>query len=367
MANDKTRRNFLKQAALSTTAISFAPSLASASIHLNDNTKKLGVALVGLGNYATNQLAPALQQTQNCYLAGIVTGTKSKEKKWADKYRIPNKNIYNYDTIDDIASNDDIDIVYVVLPNSMHAEYTIKAANAGKHVICEKPMALSVSECKAMINACEKNKVMLSIGYRLQFDPYHQKIIALSKQKTYGDVTYVTSQFGFKIGDPTQWRLKKGLAGGGALMDVGIYCIQAARYTYGQEPIALTAQEFKSGNPKFKEVDETVSWQMEFPDGKVSNSTTSYAFSTNHLLVSMEKAKATIQPAYGYGGLAGVVNNEVIDFGRPNQQALQMDAFSLNVKENTKSIVSGEEGLKDLKVLEAIYKSLEQGGKRVLI
>ncbi len=367
MGNDQSRRIFIKNAAIGTAGISTLPSFVASAFGHNYQPKKLGIALVGLGNYATNQLAPALQKTENCYLAGIVTGTKSKEKEWAEKYNIPQKNIYNYDDFDKIASNDDIDIVYVVLPNSMHAEYTIKAANAGKHVICEKPMALSVAECDAMIKACKKNNVKLSIGYRLQFDPYHKKIISTSRDKTFGDVTYVSAQFGFAIGDPKQWRLKKALAGGGALMDVGIYCIQAARYTYGQEPIALRAQEFNSGNPKFKEVDETVSWQMEFPDGRISNSTTTYAFSTNHLLVSMEKAKATLQPAYGYGGIAGAVNNQKLDFGRPNQQALQMDAFANNILENTDSMVSGEEGLKDLKVLEAIYKSLATGGERVKI
>tara|TARA_R110002049_G_scaffold9962_2_gene49652 strand:- start:13942 stop:15057 length:1116 start_codon:yes stop_codon:yes gene_type:complete len=366
---NNSRRNFVKKSSLGLGAIGVGLSLNSvlASNLKFNSDKKLGVALVGLGNYATNQLAPALQETIHCYLTGIVTGTKAKEKIWADKYNIPEKNIYNYENYDTIISNKDIDIIYVVLPNSMHAEFTIRAAKAGKHVICEKPMALSVSEGNAMVKACEENNVKLSIGYRLQFDPYHKTIINFSKEKNHGKITYVNSQFGFSIGDPTQWRLNKKLAGGGALMDVGVYCIQAARYSFGQEPIALSAQEFNSGADKFKEVDETITWQMEFPDGKISNSTTSYGFNVNSLLVSTEKTRATLMPAYSYSGLKGALGNEVLEFPPVNQQALQMDAFAMNVKENTKSFVSGEEGVRDLKVVEAIYKSIALGGKRVII
>jgi predicted dehydrogenase len=178
-------------------------------------------------------------------------------------------------------------------------------------------MAVSVAEGNAMIKACQHNNVKLSIGYRLQFDPYHQKIMSLSKEGVYGKVTYVNSQFGFSIGEPNQWRLNKKMAGGGALMDVGVYCIQAARYSYGQE--SLTAQQFNSGNDKFKEVDETITWQMEFPDGRISNSTTSYGFSVNNLLVSAEKTKATLMLAYSYSGLNGTFGNEMLDMPLVNQ------------------------------------------------
>lgn len=367
--NNVPRRDFIKKSSLGLSALGIGLPLNSvmASSCSSGEKKKLGIALVGLGGYATRQLAPALLETEHCYLSAIVTGTESKEKEWADKYGINKKSIYNYKNFDSIASNKDIDIVYIVLPNSMHAEFTIRAAKAGKHVICEKPMAVSVKECEAMINACNEHNVKLSIGYRLQFDPYHKKIISLSKEKALGDLNYVSSQFGFTIGDPKQWRLKKALAGGGALMDVGAYCIQASRYSFGQEPIALKAQAFNSGNEKFKEVHETITWQMEFPNGKISNSTTSYSMSVNSLFVSAQKGKAQLMPAYSYGGLKGFLGNENLEFPKFNQQAAQMDAFALDVKNNTESIVSGEEGLKDLKVIEAIFKSIAQGGARVLI
>ena len=136
--------------------------------------KKLGVALVGLGSYSTYQLAPSLVDCELCYLAGIVTGTPEKEKIWQDKYNIPDTSIYNYENFDNIVSNDAIDIVYVVLPNSMHADFAIRAARAGKHVICEKPMAVNVEECDAIIEACNKANVKLSVGYRLHSEPYTQ-------------------------------------------------------------------------------------------------------------------------------------------------------------------------------------------------
>ncbi|MFY0653580.1 MAG: Gfo/Idh/MocA family oxidoreductase [Cyclobacteriaceae bacterium] len=366
--NPLDRRLFIKKSSLGLGAtalgLSMMPDMACSSIA---GKKKLGVALVGLGNYAGGQLAPALLETQNCYLAGIVTGTKSKEEEWMKKYNIPKENVYNYDNYDDIKNNKDIDIIYVVLPNSMHAEYTIRGANAGKHMLCEKPMAVSVEECQQMIDACNKNKVKLSVGYRLHYEPHNKKVMELTKNKEFGDVRYVQAEFGFTIGDPKQWRLKKDLAGGGAVMDVGVYCIQAARMATGEEPIAISAQEFKTDPVKFKEVDETVTWQLEFPGGAVANSTTSYNLRTNEYLVVASEGKYGVGPAFGYGGLKGHINGEPMGFPQVREQALQMDAFAKNVMEDTQPIVPAELGLKDMKIVEAMYKSIANGGKRVEI
>ena len=259
------RRKFIKNTDLGIGIMAAGLPLASISARASSKkTKKLGVALVDLGYYATEELGPALLETANCYLAGIVTGTKEKEKVWSEKYNIPEKNIYNYDDFDEIAKNDEIDIVYIVLPNSMHAEYTIRAAKAKKHVLCEKPMAVSVEECRKMIDVCKLNKVKLSIGYRLHYDPYHRKIMELGLGEAYGPTKFIDSSFCFRIGDnPDVWRLKKDLAGGGAIMDVGIYSIQAARYAAGEEPISVIAREYKSDPVKFSEVDDTVIWQMD--------------------------------------------------------------------------------------------------------
>jgi predicted dehydrogenase len=324
--------------------------------------KKLGVALVGLGNYATNQLAPALQQTSRCFLSGIVTGTPGKAVKWKSQYNIPDQNIYNYDNFDKIADNKSIDVVYVVLPNSMHHEFTIRAAKAGKHVFCEKPMAVSVKECEEMIEACRKAGVRLFIGYRLHSEPHHQAAMKFRSGEGTG-IMYVQSEFGFKIGDPNQWRLKKSLAGGGAMMDLGIYAIQGARYSMGSEPVSVTAREYKTDNQKFREVDETITWQMEFPGGHVSNSTTSYTVPANRLYIGTGRKWLHLYPAFSYHGIAGWTNEGEMNLPDINQQAAQMDDFSKCIIDGSESNASGEEGLKDLKVIEAIYRSVASGNR----
>jgi predicted dehydrogenase len=352
------RRGFLARLGLGAAVLPFYTPRAFSS---PSQTRKLGIALVGLGNYSTGKLAPALQETKNCYLAGVVTGTPEKALKWKSQYNIPEKNIYNYRNFDTISDNRDIDIVYVVLPNSMHHEYVIRAAKAGKHVICEKPMAISSKECREMIEACRKANVKLSIGYRCHFEPYNIEAMRVGQQKVFGKVKVVESSMGFRIGDPNQWRLKKSMAGGGAMMDVGIYAIQGARYATGEEPVSVTAQEFKTDQTKFSEVDEGIFWQMEFPGGAVSTSTTSYASSFDRLYISGDAGWLELQPAFGYGPQAGRSSNGNLDFPQVTEQALQMDDFATCVADNRESSVNGEEGLKDMKIIEAIYRSIASG------
>lgn len=333
------------------------------SLH-SQNGKPLGIALIGLGGYSTGQLAPALQETRKCRLAGIVTGSPDKAERWKKKYNIPDKNIYNYKSFDSIKDNPDIDIVYVVLPNSMHAEYTIRAAQAGKHVICEKPMAVSVKECEDMIEACRKANRLLSIGYRLHFEPNNLTMVKLAKEKTYGAVKKIIAKDGMNI-EPGVWRLDKKMAGGGPLMDVGIYCVQGAIYTAGQKPIAVTAQEGKKTDPeKFKTVEQSLTWQMEFPDGITAACETSYAKEMNLLRAEAEKGWFELEPAYAYKGIKGKTINSTIDSVNISQQALQMDDFANCVMTDQKSRVPGEMGLRDVKILMAIYEAARTG-KRI--
>jgi len=356
------RRDFLSRVGMGTTLLT-VPSIMGNAQQTFGSQKKLGIALVGLGYYAEHLLAPALQQTKNFSLAGVVSGTPAKIDKWKAQYNIPDKNCYTYQNFDSIAKNKDIDVVYVVLPNSMHHEYVIRAAKAGKHVICEKPMAVSVKECEEMIAACKKANVKLSIGYRLHFEPFNQEAARVGQKKEFGVVKIVESSFGFKIGDPTQWRLKKSLAGGGAMMDVGIYAIQAARYCTGEEPISVTAQEFKTDPVKFKDVEETIFWQMEFPSGAVSSSITSYASNTERLFISAENGWLELRPAYGYGPLKGRTSKGELDLPIVNHQAMQLEDFAACILENRESSVNGEEGLRDMKIIEAIYRAIASGKK----
>jgi predicted dehydrogenase len=327
--------------------------------------KKLGIALVGLGGYSSGQLAPALQETRHCYLAGIVTGTPDKEEKWAKKYGIPVTNIYNYKNFDSFKDNPDIDIVYVVLPNAMHKEFVIRAAQAGKHVICEKPMAVTVEDCNEMINACKQAGKMLSIGYRLHFEPHNLEMMRLGKEKSFGNIKYLKAEDGMR--DTSGWRLNKALAGGGPLMDLGIYCVQGVRYTTGLDPIAVTAIEGpKKDLEKFKEVEESLSWKMEMPGGIVANCKASYSEKLNVLRADAENGWFELQPSYEYKGIKGETSTGKMDFPQVNQQALQMDDFAQAVKNNRPTPVSGEMGRQDVKILEAIYESMRTG-KRVEI
>ncbi len=361
------RRAFLQRASLGVGAtFAAAPLLAAAessSLPVQDG-KKLGIALVGLGYYSTDLLAPALQQTQHCKLAGIVTGTPEKAQKWKEKYNIPDKNIYNYQTFDRIADNADIDIVYVVLPPSMHAEYTIRAAKAGKHVICEKPMAMSAKECQQMIEACDKAGKKLSIGYRMHFEPTTQEVMRIAKEKPIGKIQMVAAGAGYKENRATHWKLKKAM-GGGAMMDMGVYSLQGARYATGEEPIAVSAQMFTTRPDMFKEVDETVTFQLLFPSGAVANLHTSFGMGMNYLQVNAEKGWYRLDPFSAYSGIKGESSNGPLQFPKVNQQATQVDEVAQSLMQNQPLRVTGAEGLKDIRVVEAIYQSIKAGGKRI--
>jgi predicted dehydrogenase len=323
------------------------------------NREKSGIALIGLGKYAEGQLAPALQQTKHCELRGIVTGSDEKARQWKQQYNLDDRNIYNYGNFDSIKDNPDIDIVYVVLPNALHAEYTIRAAKAGKHVICEKPMAVSVQEATDMILVCEQANRLLSIGYRLHFEPHN--LAMMEANKKYGRVKTIRAENGMVV-EPGVWRIDKKLSGGGPLMDLGIYCVQGALYTVGENPVAVEAKEGKKTDPgKFKDVEESLSWTMEFPGGTVAHCKTSYAEEFNLLRAEAEKGWMELQPAYEYSGIEGTTSEGKMNVPNVNQQALQMDDFALCVRNNQKSKVSGEMGLRDVKLLMAIYEAMETG------
>jgi len=361
------RRNFLWNlsmgvGALALTSSPFGPAFGTGK------RKRLGIALVGLGAYSSGQLAPALQQTKNCYLAGIVTGSPAKAITWSAKYKIPERNIYNYENFDAIKNNPEIDIVYVVLPISMHKDFTIRAALANKHVICEKPMALNTAECKEMIRACKKAGKMLSIGYRLHFEPYNQEMMRLGQKQVFGKVKAIEAANGFVYGgEPNAWRLKKSLAGGGGLMDMGIYAIQGARYILGEEPSFVKATEQKTKPELFKEVDETVFWELEFPSGAISKGQSSYNANLNYLKASAENGEFELTSAYRYGGVKGRTSKGEMNFTQVNQQALQMDDFAYCILNNKPTRVPGEEGLKDMMVIDAIYRSIKSGNKEKII
>jgi len=359
--DSESRRRFIQQTAAWSAASLFAGSLSQALAR--DSQKKLGWALCGLGSLSTNQIAPALQKTQFARLAGIVTDTPEKAKKWQAQYNIPAKNCYTYATMEQMARNKDIDVVYIVTPNALHLEQTQRAAKAGKHVYCEKPMETSVERAQQMIDACKAADRKLGVAYRCRFEPNNLECIRIAREKELGAVKVVEASFGFTIGDPSQWRLKRALSGGGALMDVGIYALQATRYITGEEPLTVSAVETKTDPVKFAEVDETIAWTSKFPSGAVASCSTSFnAADTGRYRARADKGWFGLEPAFMYSGIKGRRSDgKDIAFPQIDQFAAEIDDFSRCILENKSSIVSGEEGLRDIKILMAIYESARTG------
>lgn len=365
MMNTKTkrdRRHFLYTSSLAAGALALGLPTQSAARSKRPKDK-LGIALVGLGYYSRDLLAPALQETEHAYLAGIVTGTPEKAKTWREQYKIPEKNIYNYDNFDRIADNPDIDVVYIVLPNSMHKEYTIRAAKAGKHVFCEKPMAVTASDCQEMIDACRNNDVKLAIGYRMQHEPHTRELMRYAKEQTFGAIRMITAGAGWRWGDPgDHWKSKKAY-GGGAMMDMGVYSLQAARYCTGEEPVAVAAQQYIRRPEAFDGVDEFTSFQLKFPSGILANLHTSLGVQMNYLQVSADHGWYRVDPFSAYSGVTVESSKGPISLVAGNQQARQMDDDCLAIINGKDMMVPGEEGLRDIKIVEAIRQSVAEGGR----
>ncbi|MES1220107.1 MAG: Gfo/Idh/MocA family oxidoreductase [Bacteroidota bacterium] len=333
------------------------------------NGRKLNIALCGLGRYA-DILARGLEVSQYCRLAGIITGTPGKAEQWKNRYNIPQKNIYNYSNFDEIKNNNDIDVVYVVLPNSMHKSFTLRTANAGKHVIVEKPMANTVSDCQEMIDACKNAGVQLAVGYRLHTEPYHLELKRLGQERIFGQVRLIEASLGYRSGDPSEWRLNKAMAGGGPLMDIGIYCVQSSRYVLGEEPIAVSASFGPVTNKLlFSQVEESITCMLEFPGGAVCTSTSSYNCAVDRFYASADNGFFELGPALGYGPYSGKTSKGTLNFPVINQQAAQCDAIAKTILENKQlpAHITGEEGIKDIRILEAIYRAAETGKKISLV
>lgn len=328
---------------------------------------KIGYAIVGLGYYATRQIMPNFAGCEHSRIVALVSGTPAKLDQYGAEYNIPKTHRYSYADYDRIRDNPDIDAVYVVLPNSMHAEYSIRAAKAGKHVMCEKPMAVSVAECQAMIAACRAAGKKLMIGYRSRFEPYNRLAIELARGGHVGPTRMITADHGFPI-KPNQWRLDKPLSGGGSMMDIGIYSLNAARYLSGEDPIEVSAVESTDkSDPRFKTVEDRISFLLRFPSGIQANCISSYSSAHNMYRVTGTEGWIDMEPATPYSGQAmrirknGEVAPRVLPAPAKNQFAGQLDHLAECIINNTTPIVAGEEGLADLRVIEAIYRSAAEG------
>ncbi|WP_336516477.1 Gfo/Idh/MocA family oxidoreductase [Pollutibacter soli] len=329
----------------------------------------LRVAIMGLGSYGT-RVAEAMTACKSAKLVGVISGTPSKITAWQTKYGIPEKNCYNYENFDNIKSNPDIDAVYVITPNGLHKDQVIRVAKAGKHAICEKPMAINAAEGREMVAACKKANVKLLVGYRMHFEPNTLEIIRQRAAGEFGKVYFFQGLSGFRIGDPTQWRLNRKLAGGGAMMDIGVYSINGSRYMIGEEPIWITAQETKTDPVKFKEgVDETIEFQMGFPSGAVASCLSTYSINyLDKFFLVGDKGFAEMQPSTGYGPIKAKTNKGDLSYPHVTHQTVQMDEMSAIILQNKQPIVpvDGEEGLRDLVIIDAIFEAAKTGKKVTL-
>jgi len=354
------RKEFLKHLAAGTIGMSSFPGILTHNF--NKPGKKLGVALVGLGRYSTGRLAPGLQKTEHCELRGIVTGTPSKIPKWQRKYNIPDKNVYNYQNMYEIANNNDIDVVYIVVPTGLHAIYAITALEAGKHVWCEKPMAMNVQECEAMMSSARKNRQHLSIGYRMQHEPNTQTIIRYGREHTYGTISEIKTGAGYRGSHPEGYWRRKADLGGGALYDMGVYPINAARYATSMEPVAVKGRQWSERKDMFSEVDEFTEFELVFPNGITVKGETSFGKSMNYLDVECTDGWYRLRPFQSYSGVQGVTSNGKKFPPDPNhQQARQMDNEALAILENRPPLVPAEDGLKDIHIVNAIMESSKKG------
>ena len=333
------------------------------------NEKKIGYAIIGLGRIADHFMR-GIQQTGNSRVAGLVSGHPDKAARIAEKYGVPKNAIYNYQNMDAMKDNPSIDAVYVALPNGMHAEYTIRSAKAGKHVLCEKPMSATVAEAESMIAACNEAKVKLMIAYRCHYETTNLRAVKLLRDGAIGQIQQIQSAFGFRqsLGE---WRLDKALAGGGPMMDVGIYSLNATRYLTGEEPAEISAYAFTDKmDPLFKGgVEANIGWVSKFPSGAVATCNTTYASQMpGFYQVYGSKGWLHGGPIFDYEGLqlSGMIAteknaHEKLDEANeekdPHQFANEADHFSDCVLHNKTPKTPGEEGLQDMKLIRQIYHS----------
>lgn len=329
--------------------------------------RKLGYAIVGLGSYATRQIMPQFANCEHARLVALVSGTPEKLERYGAQYGIPRSHWYNYANYDSIRDNPDIDIVYVVLPNAMHAEYAIRASQAGKHVMCEKPMAISSAECEAMIAAARKAGRKLMIGYRCHFEQYNLHAIELGQGGAVGPMRLITAEHGF-YARPDQWRLDRALSGGGSLMDIGIYSLNAARYLTGEEPVEVVAMESTDrSDPRFRTVEDRLDFSLRFPSGVMANCVSSYSTNHNAYRIHGTEGWVGMEPATPYTGHQmwmrkdGETRPIVLPAPAKNQFAGQLDHLPEVIFAGTEPRVSGEEGLRDMRIMEAIYRSAREG------
>ncbi len=334
--------------------------------------KRMGYAIVGLGHLSLDQILPAMAVSKYCRATALVSGDPEKARKIAAQYGIADDHVLDYAGYEKLKNMTDVEAIYIVLPNSMHKEFVVRGAAIGKQILCEKPMATSAADCETMIAACKRANVKLMIAYRQQYEPMNRTLGDAIKNGKLGKLRSMVSTNSQAEGDPTQWRLNHALAGGGCMPDVGIYCLNAARFLSREDPEEVFATTIQpKDDPRFKEVESHCSFVLKFPSGFVATCTTAYdVHRSTFLRLEGTDAWGEMSPAFGYHG-------SKLKFGRLDEQkkdettepsipdkdqfALEMDHFAECVRTGKTPRTPGEEGLQDQRVIDAIYKSAATG------
>lgn len=333
--------------------------------------RQLGWAIVGLGELALNEVMPAFAECELSKPVALVSGHPDKARKVAEYYNIEKDAIYNYDNYDKLAEDKRVDVIYIILPNSMHAEYTIRGLKAGKHVLCEKPMAVSVEEAEKMIAASKEADRKLMVAYRLHYEPFNQRAMEICRSGQLGKIRTFASTNGQNVQAPNI-RLSSQL-GGGPLGDVGVYSINAARYTIGEEPVEVFATQQKPGDdPRFREVPEAVAFTLRYPSGVLAHCDCSFGMAESRFYeVHGSEGSLRMQPAFSYRGLrlhvregdpkGGTAEAQELLLEAKNHFTQEMDHFSHVILNDETCRTPGEMGLADMRILKALEKSIETG------
>jgi glucose-fructose oxidoreductase len=330
----------------------------------SSRTRPVRFAVVGLGHIAQAAVLPAFRHARGfAELTALVSDTPAKLRKLGKRYGV--KRLCSYDDARDLFTSGEIDAVYIALPNNMHAAWTIRAAEAGLHVLCEKPLGVTVQDCERMIDACERNQVFLMTAYRLHFERCNLEVADLVRKKRIGDARWFDSQFSMQV-KAGNIRVEKEL-GGGPEYDIGIYCINAARYVFAAEPTEVFATATNSGDKRFTEVPETVHLLMKFPQNRLANIVCSFgAADRSRYQVVGTKGSVVCEPAYEYAeglGYELTVGEKTRKkkFAKSDQFAPELIHFAKCLRSGHAPEPSGKEGLIDVAIIEAVHRSIASG------
>jgi predicted dehydrogenase len=325
--------------------------------------KRVGYAVIGLGSIAEVAVLPAFRNSKKSKLVALVSHDRARAAQLAAKFGV--KDHYTYDDYDRCLSHPGVEAVFVASVNGAHAEQTIRAASAGKHVLCEKPMANTTEECRQMVEACRQNRVRLMIAYRKYFEPSSLALKKLVASGKLGRLRHIFSTY-TEIVDPNKarhWQLNRKLAGGGSLMDLGIYCVNTMRFVAGSAPLEATAFAWTDNPKRFSEVEDSITFRLTHPDGLVCQGSSSYsAVAASFLQVHGETGWAALNPAFAFEEerrLFGKIRGRWFERTFPviDEFVLELDAFADYIRRRRNPEPDGMEGWRDIAAIEAIYRS----------